>query len=111
MLFRIQGTALVFAAATALCLAAEDPKPACNAETQGEMWPQAANHDPKLFKKLARCGQLEICTRRHRHYLWESPTVRFDQLRGSVASGAPADCEGLLEAPQGENALPPSGRD
>jgi hypothetical protein len=111
MLFRIQGIAIVFATATALCVAAEDPKPACTAETQGEMWPESANRDPKLFKKLARCGQLEICTRRHRHYLWESPTVRFDQLRGGVGSASPAGCEVPLEAPQGENALPPSARE
>jgi VCBS repeat-containing protein len=61
------------------------------------MWPDAANHDPKLFSKLARCGQLEICVHGNWHYHWESATVRIDQLRRGAAKQNPAGCDAQPE--------------
>ena len=59
------------------------------------MWPEAANHDPKLLAQLVRCGELFICVRGDWHYHWETPTVRIDQLgrhAKSIASKPPV-CE------------------
>jgi hypothetical protein len=63
-----------------LCLAADDSRPVCNSQNQGQLWPEAANHDPKLISRLVRCGELFICVRGAWHYHWESPTIRVDQL-------------------------------
>jgi hypothetical protein len=102
MFFRVPTTALILAAASFLCLASGDSKPACNAENLGRLWPEAANDDPKLRQKMARCGELEHCTRgsRHRrfHYHWESLTVRIDQLPGGAKLAKPAGCEVAPEA-------------
>jgi hypothetical protein len=98
MLFRIHATTLILAAASALCLASDDPKPACNAGNLGSLWPEAANHDPRLRKKMARCGELELCTHGIWRYRWESLTVRIDQLRGGKALPKPAGCEGPQDA-------------
>jgi hypothetical protein len=97
MLFRVPKTALTLAALSFLCLAAGDPKPACNAGSVGRLWPEAANHDPKLRKKMARCGELELCTRGIWRYRWESLTVRLDQLPGGSRLPKPAACEASPE--------------
>jgi hypothetical protein len=77
------------------CLAADDSPPACGSRNQGQMWPEAANHNPKLISRLVRCGELLICVRGTWHYHWESPTVRLDQLDSHAKSKAskPAGCE------------------
>ncbi len=94
MLFRIQATALIIATASVLCLASDDLKPACDAESIGQLWPEAANHDSKLRKRSSRCGELKVCTlAKHHRYRWESVTVRVDQLRGGSYLPKPADCE------------------
>ena len=67
-------------AASCLCLAADDIRPVCSSAIQGRMWPEAANHDPKLISRLARCGELFICVRGTWRYHWESPSVRVEQL-------------------------------
>jgi hypothetical protein len=90
MISRTQAAALLIASA---CLASDDPKPACNAATAGQLWPEAANHDSNLRKKFSRCGELELCARTKRHYRWELITVRIDQLRGGSALPKPAGCE------------------
>ena len=46
-----------------LCMAVDDFRPVCNSQNQGQMWPEAANHDPKLMASLIRCGELLICVR------------------------------------------------
>jgi hypothetical protein len=78
-----------------LCLAADDSRPACSSENHGRMWPEAANHDPKLLARLVRCGDLLICVRGPWHYRWEAPTVRVDQLASHAKSKAskPSVCE------------------
>jgi len=65
-------------------------KPACNAQNMGRFWPEAANHDHAAVNKLARCGELEICTRGPWHYHWQALTVTVDQLRG--VKSKPASC-------------------
>ncbi|MBZ5609745.1 MAG: hypothetical protein LAP38_15905 [Acidobacteriia bacterium] len=75
------------------CVAADDPKPACNQQNAGQMWPEAANHDAAARSKLARCGELQICTRTVWRYRWESVTVRLDQLPGGSKFRKPAECE------------------
>jgi len=57
------------------------------------MWPDSANHSPKQLSKLARCGDLAICTRGVWRYRWEALTVRLDQLRGGSKFRKPAACE------------------
>lgn len=78
-----------------VCLAADNVRPACSSKNQGRMWPEAANHNPKLISRLVRCGQLLICVRGTWHYHWESPTIRLDQLKHQAKSkeSVPPYCE------------------
>jgi hypothetical protein len=79
MLFRwVCGWLLL--AVPCLCLAAEDPRPACSSQNQGRMWPEAANRDAKLFSRLVRCGELFLCVHGNWRYHWETPSIRLDQL-------------------------------
>lgn len=72
----------------------DDARPACGSHNQGQLWPEAANHDSKLMARLIRCGELFLCVRGTWHYHWESPSVRLDQLgRGSkFKSSKPSTC-------------------
>jgi len=80
-----------------LSLAADDPRPACGSQNQGQMWPEAANHDRKLLANLIRCGELFICVRGTWHYHWESTSVRIDQLsrHAKPTTERPPVCEAL----------------
>jgi hypothetical protein len=96
MFFHVLKTWPLLAAASTFCLAADISKPACNAQNYGSMWPDTANHNPKMMTKLSQCGELQICSRRGRRYRWESLTVRVDQLwRGKKNLATPARCEAL----------------
>jgi hypothetical protein len=82
------------------CLGADDARPQCSSKNQGQLWPEAANHDAKLMSHLMRCGELFICVRGVWHYHWEAPSIRLDQLAGHSKSKAaksraakPAVCE------------------
>ena len=89
----------------AVCLGADDTRPACNSENQGQMWPEAANHDHKLMSRLVRCGELFICVRGVWHYHWEAPSVRVDQLQHHAKSSGshPSVCEvSALQTPKPE---------
>jgi hypothetical protein len=119
MISRIQASAVLLACVCALCLAADDLKPAagdlkpaCDAATAGQFWPEAANHDSKLRKQFSRCGELELCTLAKRRYSWKLITVRIDQLRGGSGLPKPAGCEVLdatrEEEPAGARATSPS---
>ena len=103
MLSRVPAVALVFVSASLLCLASGELKPVCDADTNGQFWPEAANHDSKLLKKFSRCGELEVCRHGRRRYRWESMTVRIDQLRGGSQLPKPAGCEAPPDAVQDEN--------
>jgi hypothetical protein len=97
-----------------LCAASDDSRPACTSQIQGRMWPDAANHDPKVISRLARCGELFICVRGSWHYHWQAPSVRVDQLAHgakSKASTAPAcEAQSVVDAspadPPGRNPPP-----
>jgi len=54
--------------------------PSCSAKLRGTYWPEDANHDPNLLMKLARKGELRMCTRGTWRYRWESPTVHVSQF-------------------------------
>ena len=99
MFLRPLGTCVVLAASGLLCFGADTQRPACNAQTSGRMWPEAANRDHKIVSKLARCGDLLICTRGVWRYHWEPLTVRVDQLRHGSKSKRPAGCEVTAEVP------------
>jgi hypothetical protein len=109
MLFRFTAFALILAAPIIPLLADGDSKPACRAETRGMMWPDAANRDPRVLKKTAHCGELEICMRGHWRYRWESLTVRLDKLPGGSGLPKPADCE-IQPEPSNEAVPAGSGR-
>ena len=72
----------------------DDARPACGSHNQGQLWPEAANHDAKLMARLIRCGELFLCVRGTWHYHWESPSVRLDQLgRGAkFKASKPSTC-------------------
>jgi len=93
------GLALVLAAG--LCQAADTARPVCNERAQGQLWPEAANHDRQKLSKLARCGELLVCVRSAWHYHWEPVTVRVDQLRGGSKFRKPSSCE-VVEEPSAE---------
>jgi hypothetical protein len=87
------------------CFAADESRPACGSQNQGRMWPEAANHDPKLLSRLVRCGELLICVRGNWHYHWEAPSIRLDQL-GRRAKSKPA-APSVCEAQAVNNEIPP----
>ena len=68
---------LTLASLTLLIISA---RPHCGAETAGQMWPPAANQDQALVMKLAREGNLRICTMGLWQYQWQSPTVTLRQM-------------------------------
>jgi hypothetical protein len=70
----------------------EKTMPACSAKRRGTFWPDQANQDRNLLMKLARSGELRLCTRGTWRYRWESPTVHVGQLAksGEVKSPAPS---------------------
>jgi hypothetical protein len=96
-----------------LCLAAaDDSRPACVSQNQGHMWPEAANHDPRLLFSLMRCGQLLICVRGTWHYHWEAPSIRFDQLarRAKLKASKPPACE-VQSLVDGSSPEPPTANE
>jgi hypothetical protein len=94
-----------------LALAADDSRPVCSSQNQGRMWPEAANHDPKLISRLVRCGELFLCVRGTWHYHWEAPSVRFDQLGHQAKSktSKPSVCE--VQSAVGVHAPDPAASD
>jgi hypothetical protein len=83
------------AAIPSVSMAQDGEKPVCNSQIQGQMWPDAANHDRALISRLVRCGELLICVRGTWHYHWEAASVRLDQLgRGAkLKQTPPTGCE------------------
>jgi len=78
-----------------VCPGADDSRPHCGPQNQGQLWPDAANHDSKALSRLMRCGELFICVRGTWHYHWEAPSIRVDQLarHGKSKAAKPAVCE------------------
>ncbi|MBM3745160.1 MAG: hypothetical protein FJW34_05130 [Acidobacteria bacterium] len=79
-------------AATGFLLSAEQ-RPACNSLTLGQLWPSVAEQDARAAHRLARCGQLLICTRGSWRYRWRPLAVRVDQLQKGVKPQPPAACQ------------------
>ena len=52
---------------------AEPAKPVCNAQTQGDLWPEKAAR--------ASVVPIEICSKTHRKYHWRQLTVDVSQLK------------------------------
>ena len=50
-------------------------KPHCTKVTQGQMWPDAANHDRRALQLLARSGTLEMCVASTWGYKWQHLSV------------------------------------
>ena len=93
-----------------LCLAGDDSRPVCSSQNQGQMWPEAANHDSKLLSRLVRCGELFICVRGNWRYHWETPTIRLDQLGHQAKSklSKPAVCDAQAVVDDPSRAHPPN---
>ena len=67
----------------------EVPKPQCSRGNAGHFWPQEANTDAALARRLSREGKLEICTRTTWSYRWLSPTVSVQDLGKRKTREAP----------------------
>ena len=70
--------ACLFIFTAAACLAEPASKPACNAASRARFWPEEANGNPQLMRKLAQSGELEICAYGTWKYRWE-PVTRSAQ--------------------------------
>lgn len=58
-----------------------EERPACDADTVGLMWPNEANLNPQALHKLARTGDLWLCTKHPWRYKWDRPSVSVSQLK------------------------------
>ena len=63
-----------------LALLAVSARPHCGVENAGQIWPDAANRDSGLLLKLAREGNLRVCSMGLWKYQWQSPTVSLRQM-------------------------------
>ncbi len=55
---------------------AEPVKPACNAQTRGDLWPEKTSRGSEV--------PVEICSKVHRKYRWEQLTVDVSRLKGAT---------------------------
>jgi hypothetical protein len=55
---------------------AEPAKPACNAQTRGDLWPENTSRGSEV--------PVEICSKAHRKYRWEQLTVDVSRLKGAT---------------------------
>ena len=63
-----------------LALLVVSVRPPCGVEHAGQLWPDAANHDSGLLLRLAREGNLRICSKGLWKFQWQSPTVSLRQM-------------------------------
>jgi hypothetical protein len=54
---------------------AEPVKPACNAQTRGDLWPEKTSRGSEV--------PVEICSKVHRKYRWEQLTIDVSRLKGA----------------------------
>ena len=71
--------ALIFA--VMLASNSGDSRPACSPITRGMMWPAQANEDGRLAVRLAKTGDLQICTKGPWKYNWIAPVIHWEDLR------------------------------
>lgn len=83
---------LLLLLALAVCPLRADPRPACNAQARGRLWPAEAEQDARAAHRLARCGQLLMCTGGLWRYRWQRLTVRVDQLQKGAKAQPPPAC-------------------
>jgi hypothetical protein len=57
-------------------LGAEPVKPACNAQTRGDLWPEKTSRGSEV--------PVEICSKVHRKYRWEQLTIDVSRLKGAT---------------------------
>ena len=65
---------------TAIGLAGQDKKPACNAGNQGRFWPLEANSSQHAARELYQSGTLEVCSQVVWKYKWERMSVNVRDL-------------------------------
>ena len=68
---------------------------ACSAAFHGRFWPDSANTDMGVARRLAQCGGLEICTQTGRHFKWSAVTVNIRQL-GTTPLEPTSECTALV---------------
>ena len=64
-----------------LAQAPVEVRPACDADTVGLMWPNEANLSAAALHRLARNGELWICSKAPWRYKWERPSISVSQLK------------------------------
>jgi len=60
----------VIVALTAISISEQAHRPACNAATQGRLWPAEANVSTNAARQLFQAGELEICSQALWKYKW-----------------------------------------
>jgi hypothetical protein len=65
----------------AVCFAGQARKPVCNAQSQGQFWPEEANVNRDAMREHYQQGDLEMCSRGEWRYKWEHLSVNVRQLR------------------------------
>lgn len=64
----------------AMCFAEDARKPVCNAQSQGQFWPEEANFSKDTARQLYQRGELEMCTLAVWKYRWEHISVNVRDL-------------------------------
>jgi|SRR5215469_6838264 len=62
------------------CLAETPEKPRCNSANHARFWPDEANGNPALMRKLAQSGELEICSYGTWKYKWVPVTRNVKRM-------------------------------
>jgi hypothetical protein len=71
---------MLWALLGAACLAEETPRPPCNAETSGWLWPEETRSNRDAIRRAERCGERLVCSRGLWKYHWRPVTVHWSQL-------------------------------
>jgi hypothetical protein len=67
--------ALLPAASLAATAGQPAAKPRCSARIQGQFWPEEANHDRDLMRKMVQSGDLEVCSLQVWKYRWKPVSI------------------------------------
>jgi len=71
---------VLFTLLGAMCFARQEPKPACNAKSQGRFWPEEANADRQATRRFYQSGELEMCSLDGWKYRWKRISVHVRDL-------------------------------
>jgi hypothetical protein len=72
-----------------LCLAQEIRKPACNAKTEGQFWPEEANSSQEAVRRFSQSGELEVCSAAGLKHKWKRLSVNVHDLAKGKKSSSP----------------------